>query len=101
MLAPSKAIPLGFGPAAKVPRTAPVLARSLVTVLSPLLATQILAPSKATPMGLVPTANCKPAVFAGYQRRIATWSGLGVSGDAAMAPLGNIVTATKRTVASK
>src|ERR1017187_5064945 len=100
MLAPSKAIPKGFGPAGKVPSTAPVLARSLVTLLPPKFATQILAPSKATPTGLVPTENCKLAVFAGYQRRIATWSGLGVSaGDAAMAPLGNTVTATKRMVA--
>ena len=52
MLAPSKATPRGSVPTAKVPSTAPSLARSLVTVLLLSFVTQMLAPSKATPSGV-------------------------------------------------
>ena len=41
----SIATPLGFAPTPNVPVFAPVPARSLVTVLSPEFATQVLAPS--------------------------------------------------------
>ena len=41
----------------QVPTQTPSLARSLVTVLLPLFATQMLAPSKAMPMGLEPALN--------------------------------------------
>src|SRR5690242_10109196 len=51
MLAPSKATFLGLSATLKVARVAPSLVRSLVTVLSELLATQTLAPSKAMPDG--------------------------------------------------
>src|SRR5260370_13876951 len=60
MLAPSKATPLGPEPTAKVPSTAPSLARSLLTVLPLLFVTQMLAPSKATPWGPAPTAKGLP-----------------------------------------
>src|SRR5215472_12988120 len=49
-LAPSKATAAEHVPTAKVPSSAPSLARSLVTVLRP--ATQMLAPSKTSPLGL-------------------------------------------------
>ena len=57
MFVPSKATALGALPTAKVPSTVPSVARSLVTVASPLLATQMLAPSKTTPSGEEPTAK--------------------------------------------
>src|SRR5260370_1456339 len=74
MLVPSNAMPVGLVPTAKVPRTAPSLARNLVTLLLPLLATQMLEPSKATAYGAVPVLNCVVR-FALYQCRIATCSG--------------------------
>src|SRR5215467_6301542 len=46
MWEPSKAMPQGRTPVGKVPRVAPSLARSLLTVLSPRFVTQMLAPSK-------------------------------------------------------
>src|SRR5947209_7386985 len=51
MLLPSKATPKGMLPTAKVPRVAPSLARSSVTLLLPAFATQMLLPSNATPEG--------------------------------------------------
>src|SRR5258707_10880953 len=65
---------MGLVPTAKVPRTAPSLARNLVTLLLPLLATQMLEPSKATAYGAVPVLNCVVR-FALYQCRIATCRG--------------------------
>src|SRR5258705_190387 len=55
MLIPSKATPTGWIPTVKVPRRAPSLARSLVTLLLCVFATQMLAPSKATAVGRLPT----------------------------------------------
>src|SRR5258708_8860733 len=52
MFAPSKAIPVGTVPTAKVPSTLPVLASSLVTFLLPAFVTQMLAPSKAKLCGV-------------------------------------------------
>src|SRR5258708_27319364 len=52
MFAPSKAIPEGTVPTAKVPSTLPVLASSLVTFLLPAFVTQMLAPSKAKLCGV-------------------------------------------------
>src|SRR6202049_2250832 len=75
MLAPSKAMNCGLVPTAKVPRAEPSLARSLVTLLLPAFTTQMLVPSKAKPAGPVPTPKLVVR-FAGYQRRMATWSGL-------------------------
>lgn len=49
MLAPSKAASLGWLPTAKVPTTAPSRARSLVTLLLPVFATQMCFPSNAIP----------------------------------------------------
>ena len=54
---------IGPLPTEKVPRLAPSLARSFVTVLLIPLATQMLAPSKATPCGSLPTGNEFPAVL--------------------------------------
>ena len=49
--APSNTTPWGVPPTVNVPRAAPSLALSLLTVPSLLFAVQILAPSKATPYG--------------------------------------------------
>jgi hypothetical protein len=54
MFAPSKATKFGL-PTENVPSTAPVEAKSLVTLLLPAFATQTLAPSKAMPCGVLPT----------------------------------------------
>ena len=59
---PSKAMPYGDVPPVKVPTTLPSLARSFVTVFTPLFATQIFAPSKQMPMGPPPTANVPSTV---------------------------------------
>ena len=53
----------------KVPWGAPVAARSLVTVLSMALATQMLSPSKATPCGPVPTLNAVVRLAEYHRRR--------------------------------
>src|SRR5215467_9081309 len=55
MFAPSKIIETGLGVTLKVPTMEPSLARSLVTVLEPELATQMSAPSKTTAFGRAPT----------------------------------------------
>src|SRR6266581_3528538 len=57
MWAPSNATPSGQVPTANVPRLAPSLARSLVTLSLPKFVTHTLAPSQATPSGKVPTGN--------------------------------------------
>src|SRR6266581_3455591 len=51
MMAPSKAKPSGEIPTVNVPRFLPSLARSLLTLLLLIFATQMLAPSKATLTG--------------------------------------------------
>src|SRR5258708_3699125 len=71
MLAPSKATPMGWVPTAKVPSVAPLLARSLVTLLLPSFATQMLAPSKATNPGHAPTAKV-PSVEPSEARSLLT-----------------------------
>src|SRR5204863_382553 len=58
-------------PTAKVPSTAPSLARSLVTMLPPVFVTQMLAPSKATPRGSGSTANV-PSVVPSLARSLVT-----------------------------
>src|SRR5271169_251352 len=74
MLAPSKAKLAGSVPTLKLPKTMPSLARSLVTVLLPKFATQMLAPSKHTPRGSLPTAK-EVVVLTLYHLSSATLSG--------------------------
>ena len=52
----------------------PSLADSLVTLLAFTLDAQMLAPSKTTATGF-PTRKKDVVVFAGYQRKMATWLG--------------------------
>src|SRR5579863_3273334 len=79
MFAPSNAMPIGTPPTSKLPRFAPSLARSFVTVPS-LFAVQILAPSKAIPYGLLfwvlPTVKLFRAKLAWYHLSCAILSGL-------------------------
>jgi len=57
ILAPSKATATGAPGTGKLPRLAPLLARSLVTVLLLEFVTHMLVPSNATPVGTLPTAK--------------------------------------------
>src|SRR5215470_3321702 len=66
-----------------VPKMAPSLARSLVTVCDVLLVTQMLAPSKVTPRASCPTGKlvvrlagyqCKMAICLGFLVELVTWA---------------------------
>src|SRR5437667_34277 len=81
MLTPSNATPWGCDPTGKLPRLAPSLACSLVTVLLPLFVTQMLAPSNATPTGSAnPVTAIPPRALYHFSRAIACV--LGPSGPA-------------------
>src|SRR6267142_6097551 len=54
---PSTATPLGAVPTAKVPRIAPSIGPTFMTLFDPELATQRLVPSKAIPVGPLPTGK--------------------------------------------
>lgn len=60
-LDPSRVTPAAFVPTLNVPRTFPLLARSLVTLLLP-FATQMLNPSNATPAGFYAKGAWQSAV---------------------------------------
>src|SRR6266511_3709505 len=97
MLAPSKAIPVGREPTGYVPRSAPSLARSFITLSLSSLPTHMLAPSNAKAIGLLPTAKALVVVFASYQRNIAiccvfAFGGAVVAEIVSVLPEGLIVT---------
>src|SRR5262249_7932844 len=88
ILPPSKATPPGPDPTAKVPRTAPSVARIFVTVLLLELAIHMEVPSKAIPCGAMPTEKLVVR-FAGYHRNIAIASRFGAAVVAAASNLGS------------